>query len=207
MKVLAIPQPVANDVMLGQQSLIALPFGPGDVTEFLMVSEKDPMPDEYSLGLARGVALGTVQINAAKDSVEVDGFYEWEVVPTSLVAPVAMDAPVDGFADVDEEAFIKRNEATIGLFAWLAEPHADFGLALQAHADELIAIGTKQMPLKYQEILARTGSWDEVDAAWQDEQFEHRNAHMVDIGFGPEIGHMMHHDMPDFKLHARHNSE
>jgi hypothetical protein len=207
MKVLAIPQPVANDVMLGMQSLIALPFGPGDVTEFLMVSEKAPMDEEYSLGLARGVMLGTVQINSVTESIDVPDFFEWEVVPTGLVAPVPLDAPVTGFGDVADDLVEKREAATIGLFAWLAEPHGEFGPALQAHADELIAIGSKQMPQKYQDILARTGSWDEVDAAWQDEQFEHRNAHMADIGFGPEVGHMGSHDRRDFHVRARHDSE
>lgn len=80
MKALIVPQPIANDVMLGQQALIAFPYAPDEgVTEFLMVSGKGPLPEEYSLGLAMGYQLGIVTINQVSKSRDVPGFYEWEV--------------------------------------------------------------------------------------------------------------------------------
>lgn len=40
---------------VGQQVLLAFPYEPAtDVTEFLMVSGDEPLPDEYTLGLAMG---------------------------------------------------------------------------------------------------------------------------------------------------------
>lgn len=210
MKALIVPQPIANDVMLGQQALIAFPYAPDEgVTEFLMVSGKEPLPEEYSLGLAMGYQLGIVTINQVSKSRDVPGFYEWEVAPKMLVAPKAMDIAPDTFVDVAPTDYEELELETIGLFAWIAEPHADFSEALQAHADALIAIGSKQMPAKYREILARTGSWQEVDAAWEDDQFEHRNHHMLEHGI-PEInfGHThAHDDVPTFKLKSKHYSE
>ena len=73
MKALVVPQPIANDVMLGQQALLAFPYEPAaDVAEFLMVSGDEPLPDEYTLGLALGYQLGVVTINRVSPSTDVN---------------------------------------------------------------------------------------------------------------------------------------
>ena len=208
MKALVVPQPIANDVMLGQQALLAFPYEPAaDVAEFLMVSGDEPLPDEYTLGLALGYQLGVVTINRVSPSTDVPGFFEWEVAPKMLVAPKAMHLEPDTFTPVAETDYTPLEIETIGLFAWLTEPHAAFSPALQAHADALVAIGAQQMPAKYREILAQTGSWQEVDAAWEDAQFEHRNAHMLAHGI-PELdfGHQ-HAELPKLNLKSQHDSE
>lgn len=103
MKALVVPQPIANDVMLGQQALLAFPYEPAaDVVEFLMVSGDEPLPDEYTLGLALGYQLGVVTINRVTPSTDVPGFFEWEVAPKMLVAPKAMHLEPDTFTPVAE---------------------------------------------------------------------------------------------------------
>jgi len=177
MKTIVIPQPIANDILLGQQQLVALPFNaePG-MTQFLMVSDIEPMADEYTLGLALGYQLGIVTVNQVVPSDDLPGLFEWDLSPKALVKPVSAELPVNVISDVDEGVFEINAAATAELMTWLSDVTQDFGPALAAHADALLAIGTQQMPQKYQEILAQTYSWDAVDAAWVATQAAHDHA-------------------------------
>lgn len=120
-----------------------------------------------------------------------------------LVAPKAMHLEPDTFTPVTEMDYTPLEIDTIGLFAWLAEPHAAFNLALQAHAD----IGAQQMPAKYREILAQTGSWQEADAAWEEAQFEHRNAHTMAHGIPVLDFDHQHAELPKLNLKSQYDSE
>ena len=83
---------------------------------------------------------------------------------------------------------------TIGLIAWIAEPHADFSEALQAHADALIVIKSANASEVPVVLRPRTGSWHSVDACMEDDQFEHRNHHVGTRYSRINFGHTHAHD-------------
>ena len=181
MKTIVIPQPIANDILLGQQQLVALPFNcEPTMTQFLMVSDVVPMADEYTLGLALGYQLGIVTVNEVVPSEDLPGLFEWDLSPKALVKPVQMQLPVDEISEIADEIVTIDDAATEDLMTWLADQTRAFGAALTNHADTLLQIGVAQMPREYQEILAETNSWEDVDEAWLANQQAHHADHHHD---------------------------
>lgn len=172
MQAIVIPQPWANDLVLGKLTEINLAVTT-QASEILLVSGNEEVSGEYALGLAKGYALGILRVKSITPTAT--GF-EWVLDSPRLVAPFAVATDAD-LLEVDEALIHENFPATVELEDWMAHPGEAFPPALQTHADALLAIGTQQLPSDYQAILTATnGDWEAVDAAWYEHEYAEQAA-------------------------------